>query len=71
MAQAMTNLSSSTDNKVIRVTVLKKNTDGSRLVVPVYDELTASLALPNKKQTGVYKVAGKSSKRRHPWHQDA
>ena len=64
MAQAMTNLSSSSnDNKVVRVTVLKKNTDGSRLVVPVYDELTASLALPNKKQTGLYKVAGKKARK--------
>ncbi|CAN5135366.1 hypothetical protein BH11PSE11_BH11PSE11_05070 [soil metagenome] len=63
MAQAMSNLSSNVDNKVTRVTILKKNADGSRVIVPVYDELTTKLAQPNKKQTGAYKVLGKKTRK--------
>lgn len=63
MAQAMSNLSNSVGSKVTRVTVLKKNADGTRSVVPMFDELTATLALPIKKQTGPYKTVGKKTRK--------
>jgi hypothetical protein len=51
------------DEKVQRITMIKTNEKGSLVAVPVYDELTTVIARPVKKQTGIYKVAGKKARK--------
>lgn len=51
------------DKAVVRVTLVRREADGSRVAVPVYDEMKAALALPRKKQTGLYKVMEKRTRK--------
>src|SRR3954468_10663671 len=51
------------DKKVLRVTVVKREADGTRIAIPVYDEMATTLMQPRKKQTGVYKYAEKKTRR--------
>lgn len=53
----------SIDKSVVRVTVLRKGADGTRTAVPVYDEGQAVLDQPRKKQTGMYKVLEKRTRK--------
>jgi len=48
---------------VQRVTVVKRESDGTRVATPVYDEMAVTLMRPRKKQTGVYKVAEKRQRK--------
>lgn len=48
---------------VQRVTVVKREADGTRIATPVYDEVAMTLMRPRKKQTGVYKVAEKRQRK--------
>lgn len=63
MTQELSNLSNNPDNKVLRVTLLKKNSDGSRSTVPLFDDATATSDLPRKKQTGAYRVVEKKARK--------
>jgi len=51
------------DKKVLRVTLVKREADGTRISVPVYDEIATTLLEPRKKQTGVFKFAEKKTRR--------
>lgn len=51
------------DKKVLRVTLVKREADGTRIAVPVYDEFAQVLIRPRKKQTGVYKWGEKRVRR--------
>lgn len=51
------------DKNVMRVTVVKREADGTRVSMPVYDEMAMTLLQPRKKQTGVFKMAEKRQRR--------
>ena len=51
------------DKNVLRVTVVKREADGTRVAMPVYDEMAMTLMQPRKKQTGVAKVAEKRQRK--------
>lgn len=51
------------DKAVARVTVIRKEADGRRVAVPVYDEMQALLASPRKKQTGLLKRMEKRTRK--------
>jgi len=51
------------DKKVLRVTLVKRESDGTRVAVPVYDEMAQELMRPRKKQTGLWKWGDKKARR--------
>lgn len=53
----------SIDKSVVRITILRKGADGTRTPLPVYDEDQALLDQPRKKQTGMYKVMEKRTRK--------
>lgn len=59
MSQAIHTL----DKSVRRITILRKGADGTRTAMPVYDEGQAVLDTPRKKQTGVYKMMEKRTRK--------